>query len=229
MRKTSTRALFATAVCAVCTSCVATAPNASSPTAAAGANAPAAAAGANAPASAQPTGKEGNVVGTVVTKPWHAVKTGAVVYLEDGPPVARPPQSATMDNHDMAFTPMIAVVSVGGSVVFTNTDPLMHNVFTPDGEKWNLGEIPQYGSAFKRFDRAGAYTILCNLHPNMLAYVLVTPSTYFARTNADGLFALKNVPPGTYHVTAWAPRLQPETQVVTVSGGEVTTNFELGR
>lgn len=225
-----TTALLAAAACAVFTACAAAPLPSASPPMAPPATAPAVPApGANSPTSGQPAAKEGSVVGTVVTRPWRAIKTGAVVYVEDAPPGAGPPQSATMDNHDMAFSPMLAVVSTGGSVVFTNTDPLMHNVFTPDGEKWNLGEIPQYGSVVKRFDRPGAYTILCNLHPHMIAYIVVTPSTYFARTDGEGAFAIKNLPAGTYRVTAWAPRLQPVTKVVTVSGGEETTNFELQR
>jgi plastocyanin len=187
-----------------------------------------AAAAVNGLAAAAPAGR-GNVVGHVSTNPWHAIKGGGVVYLEDGPKEPGVSLSGILDNHDMAFVPYIAVITAGGSVIFTNTDPVMHNVFTPDGEKWNLGEIPQNGSMVKKFDAPGVYTILCNLHPSMLAYLVVSPSSYFAKTDAEGAYSLKNVPPGTYHVTAWAPRLKPATQTVTVTGGEVTANFSLER
>jgi len=182
-----------------------------------------------APTAAQPAGSRGNIVGTIATNPWHAIKTGGVVYLEDGPKEAGVSLSGTLDNHDMAFLPSIVVITAGGSVIFTNTDPVTHNVFSPDGEKWNLGELPQNGSVVKRFDAPGNYTVLCNLHPSMLAYLVVSPSSYFARTDPDGSFVIKNVPAGTYHVTAWVPRLKPETQAVTVSGGEATANFDLER
>jgi plastocyanin len=168
-------------------------------------------------------------VGTIATNPWHAIKDGGVVYLEDGPKEPGVSISGTLDNHDMAFQPSIVVIAAGGSVIFTNTDPVTHNVFSPDGDKWNLGEIPQNGSVVKRFDTPGNYTVLCNLHPSMLAYLVVSPSSYFARTSPDGSFVMKNVPAGNYRVTAWVPRLKPVTQSVALGGAEATVNFNLER
>jgi plastocyanin len=186
-------------------------------------------AAALAPTAPQPASAHGNIVGTITTNPWHAIKDGGVVYLEDGPRETGVSLSGTLDNHDMAFVPSIVTIVAGGSVIFTNTDPVTHNVFTPDGEKWNLGEIPQNGSVVRRFDVPGNYTILCNLHPSMLAHLVVSPSSYFARTSPDGAFIIKNVPAGAYHMTAWVPRLKPATQAVTLNGGEATVNFDLER
>ena len=208
--------------------CAACAPEPLAPVQSAASPPPAAAHGA-ATTAAQPASARGNIVGTLATNPWHAIKGGGVVYLEDGPKEAGVALSGVLDNHDMAFVPSIAVITAGGSVIFTNTDPVTHNVFTPDGDKWNLGEIPSNGSVTKRFDAPGNYTVLCNLHPSMLAFLVVSPSSYFARTDADGAYVIKNVPAGTYHVTAWVPRLKPVTQVVTVSGAEATANFDLER
>lgn len=171
----------------------------------------------------------GSIVGTIATNPWRAMKGGGVVYLEDGPQDTGVPLSATLDNHDMAFVPSIAVVAAGGSVIFTNTDPVTHNVFSPDGEKWDLGQIPQRGSVVKRFERPGVYSVLCNMHPGMLAYLVVSPSSHFARAAEDGSFVIKDVPPGTYHVTAWVPRLKPVTQAVTLGGAETDVRFALER
>ncbi len=185
-------------------------------------------AGASTPDS-PPSSARGDIAGTIATRPWHAIKDGGVVYLEDGPREAGVSLSGTLDNHDMAFVPSIVVIAAGGSVIFTNTDPVTHNVFSPDGAKWNLGEIPQNGSVVKRFDAPGTYAVLCNLHPSMLAYLVVSPSSYFARTDSDGAFVLKNVPAGTYHVTAWVPRLKPVTRAVTLAGPEATVNFDLER
>jgi len=79
------------------------------------------------------------------------------------------------------------------------------------------------------FPNAGNYALLCNVHPAMLGYLVVTPSSYYAKADAQGHFAIKGVPPGTYKVTAWAPRQKTITQTVTLKDTDVTTNFELHR
>jgi plastocyanin len=172
----------------------------------------------------------GDIVGMVKTTP-PAAAANAVVYLEDGPttePTHGP--APHVDNHQMVFIPFVQVVTAGGKVVFTNSDPFPHNVFSPDNDKFNLGTIAQNGGAAShRFDKAGRYTILCNLHPGMIGYVVVVPSAFFAKTNAKGHFTIKDIPAGTYQITAWAPREKVVTQSVTVTEGEVTSDFELHR
>ncbi len=167
----------------------------------------------------------GSIHGTITSMPAGAAKS-TVVYLQDGPLAA--PVTATVTNKQMAFAPYIAVVTVGAKVTFTNKDPFPHNIFSPDHEKWDIGQIDQNGTKQKTFSKAGAYTLLCNLHPNMKSYVLVVPSSYFAKSDSKGAFTLKDVPAGTYKVTAWTPGLQTVTQTVTVNG-DSSVNFELHR
>jgi plastocyanin len=172
----------------------------------------------------------GNVVGAVTTKPA-AMQGQAVVYLEDGPKEDQPSrlQTVTITNRQMNFIPFVSVVAEGGKAVFVNEDPFPHNVFSPDGEKFNMGNIPQNGAHQRLFHTPGPFTLLCNLHPGMLGYLMVTPSTWWAKTDAKGKFVMKHVPSGTYKVTAWAPRQAPITQSVTVADGDVTINFDLHR
>ena len=154
-----------------------------------------------------------------------------VVYLEDGPLEDAPAhlQTVTIQNRQMNFAPFLSVVAVGGKAVFANEDPFPHNVFSPDNEKFNMGNIPQNGAHVRVFKNSGAYSLLCNLHPGMLGYLLVTPSTWYARADAKGNFVMKHVPAGTYKVTAWAPRQAPITQEVTVNDGDVPVHFDLHR
>jgi plastocyanin len=172
----------------------------------------------------------GNIVGTVTTKP-PALQGQAVVYLEDGPKEDVPShlQSVTIANKMMNFTPYVSVVAAGGKAIFVNEDPFPHNVFSPDNEKFNMGNIPQNGAHARAFHNPGAYSLLCNLHPGMLGYLLVTPSTWASKTDAKGKFVMKHVPNGTYKISAWAPREAPVTQSVTVADGDVTVNFDLHR
>jgi plastocyanin len=172
----------------------------------------------------------GNVVGAVTTHPA-GLQAQSVVYLEDGPLEDSPSrlQTVTIANRQMNFIPYVSVVAVGGKVVFANEDPFPHNVFSPDGDKFNMGNIPQNGAHVRVFKNAGVYSLLCNLHPGMLGYLLVTPSTWASRVDGKGKFVMKHVPNGTYKVTAWAPRLAAQTQSVTVADGDVTVNFDLHR
>lgn len=168
------------------------------------------------------------ISGTVTTVPAHGFAT-AVVYLEDAGVVPERGASAVIDNHGMSFAPYITVVASGGRVVFSNSDPFPHNVFSPDNERFNLGTVPMKGSTAHTFKTPGVYTLLCNLHPNMLGYVVVSPSSYFAKANAKGQFAIKDVPAGAYKITAWAPRLKPVTEPVVIKDADVTQDFTLHR
>lgn len=169
-----------------------------------------------------------NIVGTVTTTPVR-LASSAVVYLEDAPVVPGRGTTARIDNSKMSFIPFITVVATGGRVAFTNSDPFPHNVFSPDNERFNLGMLAQKSTNVHVFKKAGTYTLLCNLHPNMLGYVVVTPSSYFAKADKKGQFTIKDVPPGTYKVTGWAPRMQAVTQTVTVKSGDTAVNFDLHR
>jgi plastocyanin len=214
--------------------CTCVMPSPPPPAVAAAALADAGADGAPAAASAEiippPSIVRGNIVGTVTTKPA-AMVSNAVVYLEDAPLEDAPArmQSVTISNRQMNFIPFVQVVAVGGRVSFANEDPFPHNVFSPDNEKFNLGNIPQNGAHQRVFSKPGAYSLLCNLHPGMLGYLLVVPTTHYARVDAKGKFLMKHVPAGTYRVSAWAPRQTTMTQSVTVTDADATVNFDLHR
>jgi plastocyanin len=170
----------------------------------------------------------GVVRGTIITTPKVSA-ANAVVYLEDAPLLPTVKMSTTIDNHMMTFSPFVAVVPVGGKVIFHNSDPFPHNVFSPDSGGFNIGIVAQHSASGRIFKKEAAYSLLCNLHPGMLGYLVVVPSGYYAKTDAHGSYTLKDVPAGTYKITAWAPRTQPSTQSVTVKSGENSLDFELHR
>jgi plastocyanin len=208
-------ALLAATAVAFATGCNATRSPSSPP-------APGASASSAAPA-AHPS-----VVGTVTWVPDTTRKPTGVVYVEDD--VKQPGAAMTADvaikNKDL--TPFVAVVSKGGTVTFANRDALTHHVFSPELPGWDTGYLSKDQTTTKRFDTAGTYSFLCNIHPEMLSYLVVIPSTYFGRVGADGRYAIANLPPGTYRVTAWGPRMQSVTQSVTVAAtGATKADFEL--
>jgi len=153
---------------------------------------------------------------------------GGVVYLEDAAKQPRVATSANIDVYHKEFSPFISVITTGGTVTFGNKDALTHHVFSPDIPNWDTGYIKKGDTAGKTFDTTGAISLLCNIHPEMLGYLLVIPSTYFGKVGADGKYVIAHVPLGTYKATAWAPRIPTSTQAVTVGPtAAVTANFEL--
>jgi plastocyanin len=155
-----------------------------------------------------------------------AVYVDAIPDKKFDPPV----QHVSIDQRKMTFIPHIVVILKGTTVDFSNSDQVSHNVYWPSvGGKKSLAHnltiiSPNQKKSF-RFDDLGAAQLLCNLHPEMVGYVVVVPTPYFAVTGKDGSFELKDVPPGTYTLTTWSEEGKPTTQTVTV--GSDTTNVEL--
>jgi plastocyanin len=172
----------------------------------------------------------GSIAGVVTTKP-PGVAAHAVVYFDEAPaqPMNPTPSTVVVDAREMNFVPFIAVIPVGGKITFSNSDPFPHSVFSPDGEKFNVGNLPLNATVSRAFDHPGAYSLLCNMHPGMLGYVFVAPTPYFVRTDAKGKYRIEDVPMGSYRVGAWAPRHVPMTTEVTVHEGEVHADFDLHR
>ncbi len=62
----------------------------------------------------------------------------------------------------------------------------------------------------------------------MKSYIAVFANPYFAVTGKDGSFELKNVPPGTYTLSAWHEVYGATEQSVTLAAGgsqKVTLTF----
>jgi hypothetical protein len=114
-------------------------------------------------------------------------------------------------------------VQQGTTVDFLNSDTVQHNVFWPSvgGDKkagHNLGTWPKGDKRSFKFDKSGVAPLLCNVHPEMSGYIVVSPSPYFAETDASGNYKLDNVPDGSYTATAWHEGMKTQNKPVTVSG-----------
>lgn len=157
---------------------------------------------------------------------------GAVVFIESLLGRSFPPTSnAVMDQLNLTFVPHVLAVVVGTKVTFPNSDEVRHNVFSPSPVKrFNLGTYPKGVAKYVVFDKPGVVELLCNVHADMGAYVVVTETPHSALVAKDGLYVLKGVPTGAYVVRAWREELKDQRQEVTVSAGaSQTVNFELRR
>jgi len=141
-----------------------------------------------------------------------------------------PSQHAVVDQKKMTFIPHVIVVLKGTAVDFLNSDPVGHNVYWPSisGNKklaHNMGTWPKGEKKAFQFNELGTAPLLCNVHPEMSGYVVVVPTPYFAVTNKDGEFEIKDVPAGKYTLKTWSEDGKPTTQAVDVSSG--SANVEL--
>jgi plastocyanin len=153
------------------------------------------------------------------------VKGESVVYVEAvaGKTFPAPTQKITIDQKGLMFVPHIVAVQQGTTVAFLNSDSVAHNVFWPSvgGNKklgHNLGTWPQGQRQSFKFDNPGAIPLLCNVHPDMAGYLVVSPTPYFAVTDKTGAYKIENVPDGSYTVTAWHEGGKTKTNPVKVAG-----------
>lgn len=159
----------------------------------------------------------------------------SVVYVEAvaGKTFPAPSAHITIDQKGLVFVPHITVVAPGTTIDFLNSDTVAHNVFWPSisGNKklgHNLGTWPKGQRQSFKFDNPGVVSLLCNVHPEMAAYVIVSPTPYFAKTDSSGEFKIDNVPDGSYTVTAWHEGAKSKSNPVKVAG-DTAADFTLSK
>ena len=180
-------------------------------------------------------GWAGEIKGKVTVHGLRSAENIAV-YVDAIPGKNFPPpsQHATEDQKKMTFVPHVLVVLQGTTVDFLNSDPVGHNVYWPSvsGNKklaHNLGTWPQGVKKAFTFSDLGAASLLCNVHPEMSGYVVVVPTPYFAVTNKEGEFEIKEVPAGHYTVKTWSEEGKPVAQSVEVTSGTATLDLSVQR
>jgi hypothetical protein len=108
---------------------------------------------------------------------------------------------------------------------------VQHNIFWPaiNGNKklsHNMGTWPTGEERAFKFDTVGVVPLLCNVHPEMSGYIIVSPTPYFAIADASGNFKIADVPDGAYSVSAWHEGMKIQSKPVTLSGS-ATMEFSL--
>jgi plastocyanin len=157
----------------------------------------------------------------------------SIVYVDAiaGRTFPAPLQQPVIDQKGLKFHPSILVVQQGTTVEFQNDDSVQHNVFWPsvDGnrkEAHDLGSWPQGEKRSFKFDQSGVVPLLCNIHPDMSGYIIVSPTPYFAQSDANGYYKIENVPDGKYNLVVWHEGSKPQIKPITVAG-DTTVNVSL--
>jgi plastocyanin len=155
--------------------------------------------------------------------------SGVVVYLtgfETKPPKDVP----KLVQQNRTFRPVVLPIVAGQTVSFPNHDGIYHNVFSVSPV--NSFDLGQYKSTDPpkevKFDKPGLVPVYCNIHPQMISFILVLENGDFAETDKEGKFVISDVPPGRYTINAWRPKTQRVSSEIEVTPGQKTLiNFEL--
>jgi plastocyanin len=159
----------------------------------------------------------------------------SVVYVDAiaGKTFPAPNTHPVMDQKGLMFQPHIMAVEQGTTVDFLNSDSVAHNVFwiSVGGNKklgHNLGTWPKGEKRSFKFDNPGAVPLLCNVHPEMSGYIVVSPTPYYALSDKSGNYKIEGVPDGSYTVSAWHEGAKNQSKPVNVSG-DTKADFTLSK
>jgi plastocyanin len=168
-------------------------------------------------------GKGGELANVVVALKGVPAKSGGAS--------AKP---ALLDQKDCLYTPQILAVQTGQKLLVKNSDPVSHNVHTlpavsgnPEKNQGQAAGQPDLAFSFPKAENFLKFK--CDIHPWMFAWVSVFDHPYFAVTDKDGKFTIKDVPPGKYTIEARHRKAAPDgmTKEIEVKDGGATADFIL--
>lgn len=137
----------------------------------------------------------------------------AVAWLDsrEAKAAVRPSRRAEVPQRDRQFTQRVSVVALGTEVAFPNQDKVRHHVYSVSPKRFDLKLFLGNEANPVLFDRPGVAVLGCNIHDEMIAWVVVVETPYFGATSVrqPGRLRLDNVPPGSYRLLAWHPGLAP--------------------
>ena len=143
----------------------------------------------------------------------------AIAAADDA--LATPP---TMNQRELSFKPHLLIVETGTEIAFPNEDDVRHHVYSFSPAKRFDLTIDSGSTERPIFDQAGIVTLGCNIHDDMLAYVLVVDTPHFTKTDANGFASLPALTSGSFEINIWTPRMSPsklpEPDTVDLVSGE---------
>lgn len=163
------------------------------------------------------------------------IKTGneslsnVVVFLEPEAVTSfsKPKETAVMDQVNLRFVPHVLPVLAGTKVIFPNRDKIRHSVFSVGKvKKFDFGTYPPGTEKSITCDKPGVIPILCYVHHDMSAYIIVLKTPYFSLTSNEGEYTINNVPSGNYKLSFWHEDFEIETEEIFIpEAGKVNKNF----
>ncbi|MFQ5678017.1 MAG: carboxypeptidase regulatory-like domain-containing protein [Gemmatimonadota bacterium] len=159
---------------------------------------------------------------------WESV-TDVVVYLLGGDledATHTPAVPAVLAQKDFTYVPHVLPIAVRAALTITNGDTALHNIHTySKGRRRN----PSFNRAQRAhttlttaFRAPDSLLVLCDIHPQMEAHIMVLPNPYFAKPDEKGAYTITEIPAGRYELVAWHPSYTSVRDTVEVEAGRTT-------
>lgn len=153
----------------------------------------------------------------------------AVIWLEgkQAKKLKNTPGTYTIDQKKCAYSPHVLAMPQGSELKILTSDPINHNIHTYsfDNDPINIMFLPNQDYT-QEMEEPEVVKVSCDLHNWMVAYIVVTPHSYFAMTQSNGSFEIKNVPPGKYTLKLWHESLGEESRKIEVGEGVTKADFD---
>lgn len=135
----------------------------------------------------------------------------------------------TLDNLDCRFEPHVCSMRTTQTLVIGNKDPIGHNTKIDASKNPAVNDIvPANGTSKKTFAESERLPVRvsCSVHPWMTGWLLVKDNPYFAVSDEDGKFEMKNLPAGTWTFQFWHEK---PGYIKEVSKGGAAEEWKKGR
>ena len=162
-------------------------------------------------------GKHNLVNEALVVNPDDQGVANVIVYMylkksDDAPPIHESYQESAeaevpFDNLNCTFSPRVVLLRTTQKLVIGNKDPVGHNTKITCLENGEMnpivpGESQLDPKQFPAVERLPV-DVSCSIHPWMKGYLVVKDNPYFAVTDENGRFEIKNVPAGDWVFQFW--------------------------
>ncbi len=128
----------------------------------------------------------------------------AFALPKSGGPLALRKRDTQIEQVDKTFLPLVTVVQTGSAISFPNRDVTRHHVYSFSPPKpFELKLYVGTPAAPVVFDKPGEVVLGCNIHDQMVAYILVVDTPHFARTGKDGKARIEGLAPGDFELRLW--------------------------
>lgn len=137
------------------------------------------------------------------------------------------PGEYPFDQKKCQYSPHIVVMTKESTLEIHSSDPINHNIHTYSFENDPINVMFTPGQDFSQeFEEPEVVKVSCDLHSWMEAWVVVTPNSYSALTAKDGVFEIKDVPPGKYILNVWHEVFGEHHQKIKVRDDIININFD---